>query len=106
MDELGKRPEEWAVDLEPAYDDTVEALGSALQLKDAETEAHCQHVTAFTISIAKAVPVPLGYLPILARAAFLHDIGTFLTPSCASLARSTKTKGRSCAPIAKSASTS
>src|SRR5258708_4855124 len=61
--------------LEQSYDDTLEALGSALDLKDAETEGHCQRVTAFTISIAKAVPVPLPYLPVLARAAFLHDIG-------------------------------
>src|SRR5271154_1736794 len=60
--------------LEQSYDDTLEALGSALDLKDAETEGHCQRVTAFTISIAKTVPVPLTYLPILARAAFLHDI--------------------------------
>src|SRR5271165_2923384 len=46
------------VQLEQSYDDTLEALGSALDLKDAETEGHCQRVTAFTISIAKTVPVP------------------------------------------------
>ncbi len=66
--------------LEQSYDDTLEALGSALDLKDAETEGHCQRVTAFTISIAKAVPVPLPYLPVLARAAFLHDIGKMAVP--------------------------
>jgi putative nucleotidyltransferase with HDIG domain len=66
--------------LEQSYDDTLEALGSALDLKDAETEGHCQRVTAFTISIAKTVPVPNGYLPILARAAFLHDIGKMAIP--------------------------
>ena len=66
--------------LEQSYDDTLEALGSALDLKDAETEGHCQRVTAFTISIAKIVPVSLGYLPILARAAFLHDIGKMAIP--------------------------
>ncbi len=66
--------------LEQSYDDTLEALGSALDLKDAETEGHCQRVTAFTISIAKAMPVPAHYLPILARAAFLHDIGKMAIP--------------------------
>ncbi len=66
--------------LEQSYDDTLEALGSALDLKDAETEGHCQRVTAFTISIAKAVAVPLSYLPVLARAAFLHDIGKMAIP--------------------------
>lgn len=66
--------------LEQSYDDTLEALGSALDLKDAETEGHCQRVTAFTIAIAKAVPVPNPYLPVLARAAFLHDIGKMAIP--------------------------
>ena len=66
--------------LEQSYDDTLEALGSALDLKDAETEGHCQRVTAFTISIAKTVPVSISYLPILARAAFLHDIGKMAIP--------------------------
>src|SRR5215510_3353657 len=66
--------------LEQSYDDTLEALGSALDLKDAETEGHCQRVTAFCISIARAMPVPDPYLPILARAAFLHDIGKMAIP--------------------------
>jgi putative nucleotidyltransferase with HDIG domain len=66
--------------LEQSYDDTLEALGSALDLKDAETEGHCQRVTAFCISIAKSVPVPIPYLAIMARAAFLHDIGKMAIP--------------------------
>ena len=66
--------------LEQSYDDTLEALGSALDLKDAETEGHCQRVTAFTISIARTMPVPKAYLPVLARAAFLHDIGKMGVP--------------------------
>ena len=66
--------------LEQSYDDTLEALGSALDLKDAETEGHCQRVTAFCIAIAKAMPVPTTYLPVLARAAFLHDIGKMAIP--------------------------
>jgi putative nucleotidyltransferase with HDIG domain len=66
--------------LEQSYDDTLEALGSALDLKDAETEGHCQRVTAFTISIAKVMRVPLHVLPTIARAAFLHDIGKMAIP--------------------------
>ncbi len=66
--------------LEQSYDDTLEALGSALDLKDAETEGHCQRVTAFCIAIAKAMPVSPTYLPVLARAAFLHDIGKMAVP--------------------------
>jgi putative nucleotidyltransferase with HDIG domain len=67
-------------ELRQSYDDTLEALGSALDLKDAETEGHSQRVTAYTISIAKTVPVPPEYLEVLARAAFLHDIGKMAIP--------------------------
>jgi putative nucleotidyltransferase with HDIG domain len=66
--------------LTQSYDDTLEALGSALDLKDAETEGHSQRVTRYTILIAKTVPVPLHYLEVLARAAFLHDIGKMAIP--------------------------
>jgi putative nucleotidyltransferase with HDIG domain len=66
--------------LTQSYDDTLEALGSALALNDVETEGHSQRVSAYTISIAKKVPVPLQYLTVLARAAFLHDIGKMAIP--------------------------
>jgi putative nucleotidyltransferase with HDIG domain len=66
--------------LEQSYDATLEALGSALDLRDAETEGHCQRVTAFCISIAKSMPLPNAYLAVLARAAFLHDIGKMAIP--------------------------
>jgi putative nucleotidyltransferase with HDIG domain len=66
--------------LEQSYDDTLEALGGALDLKDAETEGHCKRVTAFTIAIAKAMKVPQQQLPVIARAAFLHDIGKMAIP--------------------------
>jgi putative nucleotidyltransferase with HDIG domain len=66
--------------LEQSYDYTLEALGGALDLKDAETEGHCQRVTAFTISIAKAMKVNEALLPHIARAAFLHDIGKMAIP--------------------------
>jgi len=66
--------------LEQSYDDTLEALGGALDLKDAETEGHCQRVTAITISIAKAMQLDSILLPPIARAAFLHDIGKMAIP--------------------------
>ena len=66
--------------LTQSYDDTLEALGSALDLRDTETGDHSRRVTAYTISIAKNVPVPLPYLTVLARAAFLHDIGKMAIP--------------------------
>ena len=66
--------------LEQSYDYTLEALGGALDMKDAETEGHCQRVTAFTISMAKAMKVDSALLPQIARAAFLHDIGKMAIP--------------------------
>jgi HD-GYP domain-containing protein (c-di-GMP phosphodiesterase class II) len=62
------------------YDDTVEALGSALALRDMETKGHSQRVTAFCISIARAMPVPDAHLPMIGRAAFLHDVGKIAIP--------------------------
>jgi len=66
--------------LKQSYDDTLEALGGALDLKDAETEGHCKRVTAFTIAIAKSMNVDPELLPQIARAAFLHDIGKMAIP--------------------------
>ena len=83
VDELEKKTAELNQALEllsQAYDDTLEALGSALDLKDMETADHSRRVTAYTASIAKAVPVPTQYLAVLARAAFLHDIGKMAIP--------------------------
>jgi putative nucleotidyltransferase with HDIG domain len=67
-------------DLEQSYDYTLEALGGALDAKDAETEGHCQRVTAFTITIARAMGVDRALLRHIARGAFLHDIGKMGVP--------------------------
>src|ERR1700682_5019808 len=61
--------------LERSYDITLEALGDALDLKDAETEGHSKRVTAFTIALARGAGVPPQHIPVVARGAFLHDIG-------------------------------
>jgi cyclic di-GMP phosphodiesterase len=66
--------------LERSYDITLEALGDALDLKDAETEGHSRRVTAFTIAIAKAMGLPADQIPMIARGAFLHDIGKMAIP--------------------------
>lgn len=67
-------------DLEQSYDYTLEALGGALDAKDAETEGHCQRVTAFTITMARSMGVDKGLLRHIARGAFLHDIGKMGIP--------------------------
>ena len=66
--------------LERSYDITLEALGDALDLKDAETEGHSKRVTAFTIAIARAMGLPREQIAMIARGAFLHDIGKIAIP--------------------------
>jgi len=66
--------------LERSYDITLEALGDALDLKDAETEGHSKRVTAFTIAIARAMGLANSDIRIIARGAFLHDIGKMAIP--------------------------
>jgi HD-GYP domain-containing protein (c-di-GMP phosphodiesterase class II) len=80
--------------LTQSYDDTLEALGSTLELKDTETADHSRRVTAYTISIAKSVPVPLPYLTVLARALFFTISAKWRSPtkSSASPARWTTPK--------------
>jgi cyclic di-GMP phosphodiesterase len=67
-------------DLERSYDITLEALGDALDLKDAETEGHSKRVTAFTIAIARAMGLPQDRVRVIARGAFLHDVGKMAIP--------------------------
>jgi len=67
-------------ELEESYDYTLVALAGALDLKDAETEGHCQRVTAFTICVAKQMGVEAAELRQIARGAFLHDIGKMGIP--------------------------
>ena len=67
-------------ELERSIDITLQALGDALDLKDAETEGHSKRVTAFTIAIAKRMGIPQDHIRVIARGAFLHDIGKMAIP--------------------------
>ena len=75
---MSARTQQWKTalaNLEKSYDITLEALGDALDLKDAETEGHSRRVTAFTIAIARKMGLPKEDISVIARGAFLHDIG-------------------------------
>jgi len=67
-------------DLEHSYDVTLEALGDALDLKDSETEGHSKRVTAYTIALARAMGITPAEIKVIARGAFLHDIGKMAIP--------------------------
>jgi putative nucleotidyltransferase with HDIG domain len=80
---VADRTRQWRealADLERSYDITLEALGDALDAKDAETEGHSKRVTAFTIAIAKKMGLPKEQISVIARGAFLHDIGKMAIP--------------------------
>src|SRR5438046_10452918 len=66
--------------LELSYDITLEALGDALDRKDAETEGHSKRVTAYTIAMARAMGMSAEKIRVIARGAFLHDIGKMAIP--------------------------
>lgn len=67
-------------ELEQSYDITLEALGDALDLKDSETEGHSKRVTAYTIALARAMGISPAAIKVIARGAFLHDIGKMAIP--------------------------
>jgi len=67
-------------DVEASHDIMLEALGDALDLKDRETEGHSKRVTAFTIAIARKMGLGQDQIRVIARGAFLHDIGKMAIP--------------------------
>jgi putative nucleotidyltransferase with HDIG domain len=75
---VAARTQQWKEalgDLKKSYDLTLEALGEALDLKDAETQGHSRRVTAYTIAIARKMSLQKDEISVIARGAFLHDIG-------------------------------
>jgi putative nucleotidyltransferase with HDIG domain len=67
-------------DLEHSYDVTLEALGDALDLRDSETEGHSKRVTAYTIALSRAMGIAPNEIKVIARGAFLHDVGKMAIP--------------------------
>ena len=66
--------------LERSYDITLEAMGDALDLRDAETQGHSKRVTAYAVALARAMHLTPAELKVIARGAFLHDIGKIAIP--------------------------
>jgi HD-GYP domain-containing protein (c-di-GMP phosphodiesterase class II) len=55
--------------------DTLETLGSAIALRDSDTNAHNYRVTIISVRIAEAAGLPAGTIRTLIKGAFLHDVG-------------------------------
>ena len=66
--------------LERSYNITLEALGDTLYLKNAKSKGHSKRVTAFTIAIARASGLSREEIKVIARGAFMHDIGQLGVP--------------------------
>ncbi|MDI6862202.1 MAG: HD domain-containing phosphohydrolase [Pseudothermotoga sp.] len=63
-----------------AYDETIEALARAIDMRDAETYGHSERVANLTVQIAKAMGIEKEQLIHIRRGALLHDIGKLAIP--------------------------
>jgi putative nucleotidyltransferase with HDIG domain len=66
--------------IERSYEDTLQALGAAIDLRDSETAGHSQRVCRYSLAIARAMNWSDQQLGSLARGAYLHDIGKLGIP--------------------------
>jgi cyclic di-GMP phosphodiesterase len=66
--------------IEATYDDTLEALGAALDLRDTETAGHSRRVSLYCLEIARAIGCTSDQLKTIIRGAYLHDIGKIGIP--------------------------
>jgi response regulator RpfG family c-di-GMP phosphodiesterase len=66
--------------IEQTYDETLAALGGALELRDIETQGHSRRVTHYSLELAHALHCSNDELRTLARGSFLHDIGKIGIP--------------------------
>src|SRR5487761_1323308 len=66
--------------IEANYDETLAALGAALDLRDSGTAGHSSRVTRYTIRLAQAMGCSKEMLQELTRGAYLHDIGKIGIP--------------------------
>jgi response regulator RpfG family c-di-GMP phosphodiesterase len=61
--------------VERSYEDTLQVLGTAIDLRDNETAGHSRRVCNYSLVLATAIGWSDKQLASLARGAYLHDIG-------------------------------
>lgn len=66
--------------IEMTYDETLEALGSALDLRDTETAGHSKRVCRYCLEMAAALGRPKDEIKHIMRGSYLHDIGKIGIP--------------------------
>ncbi|HEV8633639.1 MAG TPA: HD-GYP domain-containing protein [Chloroflexota bacterium] len=67
-------------ELREAHDAVVGALVGLLDMRDQETEGHCQRVAALSVAVGRALGLDASELGELHRGALLHDIGKVGVP--------------------------
>lgn len=68
------------IELNLAYDSTLEGWSRALELRDQETKGHSDRVSEMTLRLAEAMGLPEQGLVHIRRGALLHDIGKLGIP--------------------------
>ena len=63
------------------YSEIIEALATAIEIKDSYTEGHARRVMLYSEWIAIAMKIPPASIESLATAALLHDIGKIGIPN-------------------------
>jgi response regulator RpfG family c-di-GMP phosphodiesterase len=66
--------------VEMTYDETLAALGSALDLRDTETAGHSQRVSRYCLEMAQRIGCSSEQLKQISRGSYLHDIGKIGIP--------------------------
>jgi putative nucleotidyltransferase with HDIG domain len=66
--------------LERSYEDTLQALAAAIDLRDNDTAGHSQRVCRYALEIARTMGWSEDKLESLAKGAHLHDIGKLGIP--------------------------
>jgi response regulator RpfG family c-di-GMP phosphodiesterase len=66
--------------IERSYEDTLEVLGAAIDLRDSPTAGHSRRVFLYSMEIAKAMGTADHRLKDIAMGAWLHDIGKLAIP--------------------------
>jgi response regulator RpfG family c-di-GMP phosphodiesterase len=66
--------------IEGTYDETLQAMGGALDLRNPATAGHCQRVSQYCLELANGCHCSPEQLRQIARGSYLHDIGKIGIP--------------------------
>jgi HD-GYP domain-containing protein (c-di-GMP phosphodiesterase class II) len=72
---LMHRLSDFSSDLLAANLETLSLLGSAIALRDSDTDVHNYRVTLYAVRLAEALPLGVQDIQALIKGAFLHDVG-------------------------------